>query len=203
VPGHSSSPSASRGQGGEGVTGAGIHVAAPEPKICVGVVVGAQGIKGAVRIKPFTDRPEAVAAYGPVTDEAGARRFEVKIVGQARGVVTAQLSGVTDRNAAEALKGLRLYVPRAALPEPEQEEFYHADLIGLAAERADGSPLGRVKAVLDHGAGTYLEIVAEGGRPLIVPFTRAAVPVVDLAAGRLVIEPPAEIGARPGEEEEG
>jgi 16S rRNA processing protein RimM len=185
------------------VTGAGIHVAAPEPKICVGVVVGAQGIKGAVRIKPFTDRPEAVAAYGPVTDEAGARRFEVKIVGQARGVVTAQLSGVTDRNAAEALKGLRLYVPRAALPEPEQEEFYHADLIGLAAERADGSPLGRVKAVLDHGAGTYLEIVAEGGRPLIVPFTRAAVPVVDLAAGRLVIEPPAEIGARPGEEEEG
>jgi 16S rRNA processing protein RimM len=75
------------------VTGAGIHVAAPEPKICVGVVVGAQGIKGAVRIKPFTARPEAVAAYGPVTDEAGARRFEVKIVGQARGVVTAQLPG--------------------------------------------------------------------------------------------------------------
>jgi 16S rRNA processing protein RimM len=185
------------------VTGAGIHVAAPEPKICVGVVVGAQGIKGAVRIKPFTETPEAVAAYGPVTDEAGARRFEVKIVGQARGVVTAQLSGVMDRNAAEALKGLRLYVPRAALPEPEQEEFYHADLIGLSAERADGTSLGRVAAVLDHGAGTYLEIVAEGGRPLIVPFTRAAVPVVDLAAGRLVIEPPAEVGARPGEEEEG
>jgi 16S rRNA processing protein RimM len=184
------------------VKGAGIHVASPEPKICVGVVVGAQGIKGAVRIKPFTDRPEAIAAYGPVTDEQGVRRFEVRIVGQARGVVTAQLSGVTDRNAAEALKGLRLYVPRAALPEPEAEEFYHADLIGLAASRADGTPIGRIAAVLDHGAGTYLEIAPEdGGRPLIVPFTRAAVPVVDLAAGRLVIEPPAEVEARAGEEE--
>jgi 16S rRNA processing protein RimM len=197
---HSSSPSPSRGEGGEGVKGAGIHVAAAEPKICIGVVVGAQGIKGAVRIKPFTDRPEAVAAYGPVTDEQGVRRFEVRIVGQARGVVTAQLSGVTDRNAAEALKGLRLYVPRAALPEPEEEEFYHADLIGIAAELADGTPLGRVAAVLDHGAGTYLEIVAEGGRPLIVPFTRVAVPVVDLAGGRLVIDPPAEVEVRPDEE---
>ena len=179
-------------------------VASSQPKICVGVVVGAQGIQGAVRIKPFTDRPEAIAAYGPVTDEQGARRFEVKVLGQARGVVTAELSGVKDRNAAEALKGLRLYVPRAALPEPEAEEFYHADLIGLAAERADGTPVGRVAAVLDHGAGTYLEIAPEdGGRPLIVPFTRAAVPVVDLAAGRLVIEPPAEVEARTGEEEQG
>ena len=186
------------------MNGAGIHVASSEPKICVGVVVGAQGIKGAVRIKPFTDRPEAVAAYGPVTDEQGARRFEVRIVGQARGVVTAQLSGVTDRNAAEALKGVRLYGRRAALPEPEAEEFYHADLIGLAAERADGTCIGRVAAVLDHGAGASLEIAPEdGGRLLIVPFTRAAVPVVDLAAGRLVIEPPAEVEARAGEEEEG
>jgi 16S rRNA processing protein RimM len=173
-----------------------------ELKICVGVVVGAQGIKGAVRIKSFTETPEAIGSYGPVTDEQGVRRFEVKVVGQARGVVTAQLSGVKDRNAAEALKGLRLYVPRAALPQPEEEEFYHADLIGLAAERADGSPAGRVAAVLDHGAGTYLEIVVEGGRPLIVPFTRTAVPVVDLAAGRLVIEPPAEVEARSGEEEQ-
>jgi 16S rRNA processing protein RimM len=179
-------------------------VASGQPKICVGVVVGAQGIKGAVRIKPFTLRPEAVAAYGPVTDEQGVRRFEVKIVGQARGVVTAELSGIKDRNAAEALKGLRLYVPRAALPEPEQEEFYHADLIGLAAERADGVPLGRVAAVLDHGAGTYLEIAPEdGGRPLIVPFSRAAVPVVDLTAGRVVVDPPAEIEAKAGEEEQG
>ena len=186
------------------MNGAGTHVAAPDPKICVGVVVGAQGIKGAVRIKPFTERPEAIGSYGPVMDEQGVRRFEVKVVGEGRGVVTAQLSGVKDRNAAEALKGLRLYVPRAALPEPEEEEFYHADLIGLSAERADGTLIGRVAAVLDHGAGTYLEIAPEdGGRPLIVPFTRASVPDVDRAAGRLVIEPPAEVEARPGEEEQG
>ena len=177
----------------------------PEPKICIGVVVGAQGIKGAVRIKPFTDRPEAVAAYGPVSDEQGLRRFEVKIVGQARGVVTAQLSGVTDRSAAEALKGLRLYVPRSALPAPEAEEFYHADLIGLRAELRDGRAAGRVTAVHDHGAGTYLEIARAGGRPLILPFTRRAVPVVDLAGARLVIDPPEEIeveGEGEGEGEE-
>ena len=166
-----------------------------EPKICVGVVVGAHGIKGAVRIKPFTERPEAVAAYGPVSDEAGLRRFEVTVLGQARGVVTAQLSGVADRTVAEALKGLRLYVPRAALPAAEEEEFYHADLIGLLAQRRDGSVAGRVAAVFDHGAGTYLEIAGAGARALILPFTREAVPVVDLAAGRLVIDPPEDVGA--------
>ena len=171
-------------------------MASSEPKICIGVVVGAQGIKGAVRIKPFTQSPEAVAGYGPVTDEAGARRFEVRILGQARGVVTAQLSGIADRNAAEGLKGLRLYVPRAVLPEPEEEEFYHADLVGLAAERPDGSPLGKVAAVLDHGGGCYLEI-AGAERPLLVPFTKAAVPIVDLAARRLVVDPPGELEARP------
>jgi 16S rRNA processing protein RimM len=175
------------------VNGPGIHVAAPDPKICVGVVVGAQGIKGAVRIKPFTETPEGIAAYGPVTDEQGGRRYEVRIVGQGRGVVTAQLSGIADRGAAEALKGLRLYVPRSALPAPEAEEFYHADLVGLRAELRDGRAAGRVTAVHDHGAGAYLEITGAGGRPLILPFTRRAVPVVDLAGGRLVIDPPEEV----------
>jgi 16S rRNA processing protein RimM len=128
-----------------------------------------------------------------VTDEAGARRYEVRIVGQGRGAVTARLSGIADRSAAEALKGLRLYVPRSALPATEAEEFYHADLIGLRAELRDGRAAGRVTAVHDHGAGTYLEIAGAGGRPLILPFTRRAAPVVDLAGGRLVIDPPEEI----------
>ena len=167
-----------------------------EPKICVGVVVGAQGLKGAVRIKPFTETPEGIAAYGPLTDEAGAQSFEVTIVGRARGVVTAKIAGIADRNAAEALKGLRLYVPRSALPAPEEEEFYHSDLIGLRAELRDGRTAGVVTAVHDHGAGPYLEIGAAGGRALILPFTRRAVPVVDLAAGRLVIDPPEEIEAK-------
>ena len=169
------------------------------PQICIGVIVGARGLRGEVRIKPFTAIPEAVGTYGLVSDETGQRRFEVTILGEGGGQVIARLSGIENRDAAEALKGVRLYVPRAALPPPRDEEFYHADLIGLAAERADGSRAGRVAAVHDHGAGAYLEIEAGDGRPLIVPFTRRAVPLVDLAAGRLVIEPPEEIEAEPEE----
>lgn len=166
------------------------------------MVVGPHGTKGAVRIKPFTAEPEGIAAYGPVSDEDGTRRFTVTLLGHGRSVVTARLSGIADRTAAEALKGLRLYVPRSALPATEAEEFYHADLIGLAAERADGTRIGRVAAVRDHGGGTYLEIAGSDRRPLIVPFTRRAVPAVDLAAGKLVIAPPFEIEAGPEEEEE-
>lgn len=174
----------------------------PNTKICVGMVVGAHGTKGAVRIKPFTAEPKGIAAYGPVSDEDGTRRFTVTVLGHARSVVTARLSGIAERSAAEALKGLRLYIQRSALPTAEAEEFYHADLVGLTAERADGTRVGQVAAVRDHGGGTYLEIVGSNRRPLIVPFTRRAVPVVDLAAGKLVIEPPVEIEAGPEEKPE-
>jgi 16S rRNA processing protein RimM len=170
----------------------------PHAKICVGVVVGAQGLKGVVRIKPFTAEPKDITAYGPVVDENG-RAFTLTLIGESRGTVMAQLSGISNREQAEALKGLRLYVPRSTLPELTAEEFYHADLIGLEAERADGSPAGKVVAVLDHGGGCYLEIEGGSERPLIVPFSRAAVPVVDLAAGKLVIEPPEEVEVRPEE----
>ena len=174
----------------------------PKAKICIGVVVGAHGVKGAVRIKPFTAEAGAIAAYGPVSDESGARRFTVTVLGHGRGAVTAQLSGIADRAGAAALAGLRLYVPRSVLPATAAEEFYHADLIGLAAEWADGSQAGRVAAVRDHGAGSYLEIVGSDGRLLIVPFTRWAVPVVDLAAGKVVVAPPEEIESRLEEERE-
>ena len=168
----------------------------PDAKICVGVVVGAQGLKGAVRIKPFTAAAKDIAAYGPLADESGARVFSVELIGEGRGTVIVQLSGVSNREEAEALRGLRLYVPRSALPALAAEEFYHADLIGLEAERADGSPAGKVVAVLDHGGGCYLEIEGVGERPLIVPFSRAAVPVIDLPGKRLVIEPPEEVEVR-------
>ncbi len=172
----------------------------PEPRICLGEVVGAHGVKGQVRIKPFTEDPQGIASYGLVSDEAGTRRFEVRIVGRVRGTAIAELSGVRDRTAAEALRGLRLYVPRAALPPAGEEEFYHADLIGLAAERADGRAAGRVMAVFDHGAGPYLEIEGPGGARFFVPFTCQAVPLVDAPGGRLVIDPPGEIEASPEEE---
>jgi 16S rRNA processing protein RimM len=158
----------------------------------VGVIVGAHGVRGAVRVKPFTAEPASVAAYGPVEDETGMRRFELRLVGEGKGVVIATLKGVEDRDAAEALKGLRLYVARAALPATEAEEFYHADLIGLEAVTRAGTPLGRVRAVHDYGAGDSLELDLPAGGTLFVPFTKEAVPEVDLAGGRLVVDPPEE-----------
>jgi 16S rRNA processing protein RimM len=163
----------------------------PQPKrVCVGVVTGAHGVRGAVRVKSFTGQPEAVAAYGPLEDERGERQFDLRIVGSAKGVLIGWLSGVEDRDRAETLRGLRLYLPRAALPPPGDEEYYHADLIGLDAVLVDGVPVGRVRAVHDFGAGDTLEIDRPQGQPVMVPFTRAVVPVVDLEAGRLVIDPP-------------
>lgn len=168
-----------------------------DKRVCVGVVVGAQGVRGAVRIKAFTAEPRAIGEYGPVEDEAARRRFRVSVTGQAKGLVTANLEGVAGRDAAEALKGTRLYVDRASLPTPQEDEFYHADLIGLRAERADGSLLGHVRRVDDFGAGDVVEIAAAEGGELLLPFTKAVVPVVDLEGGRLVVDPPIEVEARP------
>ena len=159
--------------------------------ICIGAVAGAHGVRGGVRLKSFTDDPEAVAAYGPVSDETGARRFDLRLTGRAKGVVLAKLSGIETREAAEALKGLRLYVPRTVLPSPGEDEYYHADLIGLAAETADGAAFGDVQAVHDFGAGDLLEVRTTEGAMVLLPFTAAAVPVVDIAAGRVVVDPPA------------
>jgi 16S rRNA processing protein RimM len=163
-----------------------------DARVMVGVIVGAHGVRGAVRIKPFTAEPAAVAAYGPVEDEAGGRRFSVRVIGEGKGVVVAKLEGVEDRDAADALKGLRLFVTRAALPAAGADEFYHADLLGLEAVTLDGNRLGRVRAVHEYGAGDSIELELADGGSLIVPFTKAAVPEVDLAGGRLVVDPPEE-----------
>jgi 16S rRNA processing protein RimM len=163
---------------------------AAEPRICVGVITGAQGVRGAVRIKSFTAAPEDVAAYGPVADEAGERSFDLRAVGRAKGVVIATIAGIADRDAADRLKGVRLYVAREKLPAPGEEEYYHADLIGLAAVLKDGTVLGRVRAVHEYGAGDSIEVLRDDGGTVLVPFTRAAVPKVDLAAGLVVIDPP-------------
>ncbi|MGE0154693.1 MAG: ribosome maturation factor RimM [Reyranellaceae bacterium] len=166
-------------------------------RVLVGIVVGAQGVRGRVRIKSFTGDPMAVAAYGPLADEAGQRRFSLRAVGLSRGAVLAEVAGVSDRNAAEALKGIRLYAERAALGGTEEGEYFEADLIGLKAEDGEGRPLGRVKAVFDFGAGPLLELERGDGTTQMLAFAAATVPVVDIAGGRIVVDPPAEVEARP------
>lgn len=172
-----------------------------EDHVCVGAIAGAFGVRGEARLKTFTEDPEGVAAYGPLTTEDGAREFTVKLTRPVKGGWAARLSGVATREEAEALKGTRLYAPRAALPEPDEDEFYHADLIGLDAVGLDGTPLGRVRGVQNYGAGDILEIIRPKGPSLLVPFTRAAVPEIDLAAGRVLVDPPEETEVRdaPGE----
>jgi 16S rRNA processing protein RimM len=162
----------------------------PTKRVCLGVVTGAHGVQGAVRIKSFTATPEDIGRYGPLTDEDGRRSFDLHLLGVAKGVVITRVDGINDRCGAEALRGLRLYLPRSALPETEAEEYYHTDLIGLEAVLRDGTPVGRVRAIHDFGAGDTLELVRPGAPPVMVPFTRAVVPVVEPAAGRLVLDPP-------------
>src|SRR5690349_5250459 len=171
-------------------------------RILVGAIAGAHGVRGAVRIRSFTADPRAVGAYGALFDEAGTRRFQLTVTGNAKGGVVAQIAGVADRDQAEALKGTRLYIAREALPPPDgPEEFYIADLVGLDADRPDGSRLGRVTAVDNYGAGDVVEIALAAGGSLAVPFTRQTVPVVDIEGGRLVVDPPAEVAG--GEEASG
>ena len=167
-------------------------------RVCVGVVTGPQGVQGAVRIKSFTEVPVDIAAYGPLEDETGRRQFDLHLCGIAKGVLVARLPGIEDRDQAEALRGLRLYLPRSALPQPEAEEYYHADLIGLDAVLEDGTRVGRVRAIYDFGAGDTLELARDGAPPVLVPFTRAVVPIVAPAEGRLVLDPPPGLLDDPG-----
>jgi 16S rRNA processing protein RimM len=163
----------------------------PDPAglVCVGAIAGGFGVAGDVRLKSFCADPAAIAGYAPLVTEDG-RRFGVTIVRPIAGAFAARLTGVSTREQAEALKGTRLYASRDRLPPLPDDEFYHADLIGLAVVDTGGAPLGTVRAVLDHGAGDILEIARPGAPDLLLPFTRAVVPTVDLAARRLVADPP-------------
>ena len=164
-------------------------------RICVGAIVGAHGVKGTLRVRSFTETPEDITAYGPATDEAGDRVFDLSIEGRAKDDFLVRAVGIDDRDAAQALKGTRLYVPRAALPEPEAGEYYHGDLIGLRVEDGDGNALGNVRGVHNFGAGDVLEIGAESGPTLMVPFTHQAAPEIDLKAGRMRVNPEAGSGS--------
>jgi 16S rRNA processing protein RimM len=156
----------------------------------LGVVVAAHGIKGEVKVKTFTESPEGLVAYGPLTTETG-RALEVSALRPVKaGEAVVRFAGISDRNAAERLKGQSLYVPRSALPQPEEGEFYLTDLVGLRAEDPAGKALGSVKAVHNFGAGDVLEIEFAGGATEFVAFTDANVPTVDIAGGRVVIVRP-------------
>jgi 16S rRNA processing protein RimM len=170
----------------------------PVRRILLGVIGRPHGVRGLLHVVSHTADPASLAEYGPLDDGAG-RRFVLRWRGEGVAAVTELVDGrevpVTDRDAASRLTNTRLYIDRDRLPAPDDEEFYLADLLGLAAQDAAGAPIGTVAQVHDYGGGVSLEIARAEAPALLVPFTRAAVPAVDLAAGRLTIVPPAEIEA--------
>jgi 16S rRNA processing protein RimM len=165
-------------------------VAAP---ICVARIGAAHGVRGAVKLWTFTEDPLAVKHYGPLTTRDGARQFEVTHVREAKDHLVATLKGVASREDAERLNGIELYIAREKLPDTDDDEYYHADLIGLNAVNAANEPLGRVVAIHNFGAGDIIEIAPAHGPTMLLPFTNAVVPTVDLKGGRVVIELPQEI----------
>ena len=182
--------------------GAAAIPAAPEPAgaerartVCVGRIVGAHGVRGIVRVRSHTQNPDDLAAYGPLADAAGSRRFALTLTGRVKGLLLARIEGVDDRDAAEALRGTDLHVARDLLPPTEGDEYYHVDLLGLRAESASGDAIGRVSAIHDHGAGPIVEIQPADGPSTLVPFTREHVPAVDIEAGRMVVAAAAEEGS--------
>jgi 16S rRNA processing protein RimM len=162
-------------------------------QICVARIGAAHGVRGAVKLWTFTEDPFAVKRYGPLATKDGARQFEVASVRAAKDHLVAMFKGVTTREDAERLNGLELYVAREKLPATDQDEYYHADLIGLAAVTAADEPLGRVVAIHNFGAGDIIEIAPPHGATMLLPFTNAVVPTVDLASGRVVIVLPDEV----------
>ncbi|MBR0650773.1 16S rRNA processing protein RimM [Roseomonas terrae] len=161
-------------------------------RVMVGEIGRPHGVRGLVRLRAFTEDPAAIAAYSPLTDESGARSFALTL----KGGDIAAVEGVADRDAAQRLTGTKLFVERDRLPAPAEEEFYLTDLIGLAAVTESGESLGRVRAVEDHGAGPFL-IVDGAGREYLLPFTKAVVPVVDVAGGSVTVVLPGEIIVQP------
>jgi 16S rRNA processing protein RimM len=167
-------------------------------KVIVGEIGRPHGVRGLVRLRAFTADPNAIASYGPLTDETGTRRFAVTVLPEG----IARIEGVADRDQAAKLTGTKLFAERDRLPPPaDPDEFFLCDLEGLAVVGEDGAALGTVRAVEDHGAGAFLTVDGPGGE-LLLPFTKAVVPVVDIAGGRIVVSPPAEVivPPQPGEE---
>jgi len=157
--------------------------------VCVGAIAGAYGLQGEVRLKSFCAEPEAIASYGPLTTGDGKLTASVTLIRAIKNGFAARLQGISSKEQADALRGVSLYVRRDRLPGLQEDEFYYADLVGLEVLDAGGKRLGKVKAVLNHGASDILEIQMGEGTVLL-PFTKEAVPTVDTEAGRIVADPP-------------
>jgi 16S rRNA processing protein RimM len=160
----------------------------PRDRVLMGVIADVHGVRGLVRVKSFAATPGAIASYGPLADRHG-RPFRLTLKGGTGDLLIAAIDGVTDRDQAKRLKGTPLFVPRDALPATGAGEFYHADLVGLEVRLQDGRVFGTVRAVHDFGAGDALEIAGKHGA-VMVPFTTAAVPVVDIEGGFITLDPP-------------
>jgi len=168
--------------------------------IAVGVFGAAHGVRGEIRIKSYTHEPGAIAAYGPLSDAAGTSVIKIIAVRPLKGeMVLAKIEGVFDRKTAESLEGVELFALRENMPATGEEEFYHADLVGLRAVSPEGAEIGRVVALRNFGAGDILEIAPYGGgETLLLPFTKAVAPEIDVAGGRIVVAPPCEIDGEGG-----
>jgi 16S rRNA processing protein RimM len=159
-------------------------------EVLLAAIIGAQGLQGAVKVKLFTEAPGALSSYGPLHDARG-RKFEITAFRSGKpGEAVISFSGITDRSAAEALKGTELFVAREALPVTAEEEFYHADLIGLEAQDGESRVLGKVAAIHNYGAGDVVEITRTDGDSVLLAFTRETVPTIDIAGGRIVVAVP-------------
>lgn len=162
--------------------------------VLLGVVIGAQGLKGEVKVKTFTQSPDKLGAYGPLHTKDG-KRFRATFLRETKDGAVVALEGVNGRTAAEALKGVELFVPRTALPKEDADEFYHADLIGLRAEDTEGRAMGTVRALHNFGAGNVIELVRDDGDEVFLPFTREVAQQIDIEGGRIVIAAPEEVEA--------
>jgi 16S rRNA processing protein RimM len=170
--------------------------------VAVGIFGAPHGVRGELRAKSYTGDPKALGAYGDLTDKSGARRF--KIVGLRAlkdDMVVVRIDGVADPAAAAKLTGVEIFARRENMPAPAADEFYHADLIGLRAMTREGEDLGRIVALRNFGAGDILEIAPKaGGETVLLPFTKAVAPEIDIAGGRIVIAPPRVIEGEAGGE---
>lgn len=159
-------------------------------RICLGAIVGVHGIRGEVKVKSFTEIDCDIDKYGPVANKSGDKVFSIKVTGHSKELLRVKIKGVDDRNLAETLVGTELYVSKSALPEPEEDEYYHADLIGLAVkEKSSEKKVGTVAGVYNFGAGDILELkLGETGRLEMIPFTKQYVPVVNIKEGFIIVE---------------